>query len=179
MSFFTEYQLRGFADSPIIASNERAFIKESVEQAQVAIFLSHSHKDAKEVKGLIRHFAQFGIRIYVDWNDSNMPRETNRHTADLIKTRIAQISIFIVLATPNALASRRVPWEVGIADKTKGERKVLIVPVADSSGRFDGNEYLQLYRRVIIADDGRTAVFEPNQTTNGVYLENYLQDWGS
>lgn len=177
MPFFTENQLRGFADAPLVAANEREFIKESAEQAQVTIFLSHSHKDAKEVKGLIRHFAQLGIKIYVDWNDSNMPRETNRQTADLIKARIAQFSIFIVLATPNALASRWVPWEVGIADKTKGERKVLIVPVADPSGRFDGNEYLQLYRRVVIADDGRTAVFEPNQTS-GAYFENYLRDWG-
>jgi MTH538 TIR-like domain (DUF1863) len=72
-----------------------------------------------------------------------MPRETNRETADKIKNRIAELKLFMVLATASALNSRWVPWEIGVADKTKGENQVLIIPVVDSSGTFDDSEYLR------------------------------------
>ncbi len=145
----------------------------------MTIFLSHSHHDRRIAKGIIRHLASFGITVYVDWNDSDMPRETSRETADKIKGRIAELNLFMVLATENALNSKWVPWEIGVADKTKGEKQVLIIPVADSSGQFKGSEYLRLYRRVVIADDGFSAVFVPGKFTEGRVLESYLQIFGT
>ena len=128
-------------------------------------------------RGIIRHFASLGIDVYVDWNDSNMPRETNRETAEKIKRKIDENSLFMVLATQNALDSKWVPWEIGVADKTNGEAAVLIIPVEDSLGNFAGSEYLQLYRRVVIADDGEDGVFEPGKTTEGTYLKRYFNQF--
>jgi hypothetical protein len=72
------------------------------------------------------------------------------------------------------LESKWVPWEIGVADETKGEARVLIIPVADPAGNFNGSEYLQLYRRVVVADDGEDGVFEPDQT-RGYGLKAYFQ----
>jgi hypothetical protein len=41
---------------------------------------------------------------------------------------------------------------------------------------FSGNEYLQLYRRIVIADDGEDGVFEPEKT-RGSGLTAYLNQF--
>ncbi len=178
MPYLTEAELSRFAVSPEMEKRAAQFNFSSKAQAQVTIFLSHSHRDQTLAKGIIRLLASSGIGVYVDWNDSNMPRETNRETADRIKNRISELTLFMVLATQNALNSKWVPWEIGVADKTKGEARVLIIPVADASGAFHGSEYLRLYRRVVIADKGETAVFEPGKT-EGWLVENYLRTFGT
>ncbi len=179
MAYFTESQLRQYAASPEMEKRAAQHLFESKASAEVTLFLSHSHHDHRLAKGIIRLLANLGIDVYVDWNDSDMPRETTRETAERIKARIAELSLFMVLATENALKSKWVPWEIGVADKTKGESRVLIIPVADSSGAFHGSEYLRLYRRVVIADKGETAVFEPEKTTEGWLVESYLRNFGS
>jgi hypothetical protein len=173
MAYFTEQQLERFAESYDLEKRASQFLNESKASAGLSIFLSHSHKDRKKARGLIRHFAGLGVEVYVDWNDSDMPRETNRETAERIKSKIDETRLFMVLATRNALDSKWVPWEIGVADKTKGEAAVLIIPVEDASGHFAGSEYLRLYRRVMIADDGKDAVFEPDKT-KGSYLKDYF-----
>ena len=62
------------------------------------------------------------------------------------------------------LRSRWVPWETGIADQAKKDECIAVIPVSDSSGKYNGNEYMQLYRRIIIPDKGGLAVFEPNKS---------------
>jgi hypothetical protein len=178
LAYFTESQLRGFADSPEKRRAAAVHLFESKASAGVAvtIFLSHSHKERKAAQGLINHMASLGVNVYVDWNDSDMPRITNQDTANRIRNKIADLDLVMVLATENGLNSKWVPWEVGVADKTKNDKDILIIPVADYSGRFDGTEYLQLYRRVVIADDGDSAVFKPNQTRGGWSLESYLRN---
>jgi hypothetical protein len=52
------------------------------------------------------------------------------------------------LATPNSMVSRWCPWEIGYADGKKTLDAIVIVPTKDDAGRFYGNEYLQLYRRL-------------------------------
>lgn len=173
MAYFTEQQLERFADSYELEKRANQYLTESKASAKLSIFLSHSHEDAKRAKGIIRHFASLGIEVYVDWNDSGMPRVTSRETAEKIKIKIDENRLFMVLATRNALNSKWVPWEIGVADKSKGEAAILIVPVADSSGNFAGSEYLQLYRRVVIADDGEDGVFEPGKT-RGSGLQSYF-----
>lgn len=174
MAYFTEQQLERFADSPDLENFANQYLTESRASARLSTFLSHSHKDRKKAEGIIRHFASLGVEIYVDWNDSKMPRVTNRETAEKIKTKINDNDLFMVLATRNALDSKWVPRETGVADKTKGEARVLIVPVLDYAGHFQGSEYLQLYQRVVVARSGQTSVFEPNQTS-GELLETYFQ----
>lgn len=157
---------------------ESLYKMRSNSQAAVSIFLSHSHKDRDLVEGFINYLADFSmIKIYVDWQDSDMPSSTNRETATRIKKKIAEMNYFIVLATENALKSKWVPWEIGIADTIKFD-KIAIVPVADSNGKFAGNEYLQLYPSIepasLPSGQKAFAVFQPNTTGNGLVVRSWL-----
>lgn len=178
MAFYTEEQLEKFAESEEMEKQASRYLHESKAAARLSIFLSHSHHDKKQVEGWILQLASLGIDMYVDWNDSSMPRETNRDTADKIKQRIAELDLFVVLATNAALESKWVSWEIGIADKTKGESKVLLVPVEPKSGIWKGNEYLQLYRSIRQFDTGPSAgkpgVIVPN-ASEGPSFQTYSQ----
>ena len=174
MAYLTEDQLRNYAGNLKYAHTTVANVKSTGLLAQVTIFLSHSSKDRVLAQGLVLFLASLGISVYVDWNDSDMPRVTNRETAEKLKIKIRDNRLFMILATRNALESKWVPWETGIADQCKGEGAMLLVPVADPSGRFDGSEYLQLYRHVESAAAGGFGVFPPGQT-NGVLLENHVR----
>jgi len=147
MAFLTESLLRDKARSFGIYKSAE-YITESIRQAQITVFLSHSHKDKELVKGLIELLAEQGIYIYVDWNDSDMPRITSGETAKKIKNKIKELDFFFFLATENALNSRWCPWELGVADSLKEWDDILIIPVADPSGQFKGNEYLQIYKHL-------------------------------
>ena len=179
MAFLTEQSLRGFRSSLTVRLFEGRFdnIVTEARAADLTIFLSHSHDDRPLVEGFIALLDGLGIKLYVDWNDNDMPRVTSRETADKIKGQIQGNKLFMILATQAALTSKWVPWEIGVADKSKGENQVLIIPVADSEASFKGSEYLRLYRRVIISDEGLSAVFEPGKT-KGQVLESYMQVFG-
>lgn len=174
MSYFTEQQLYRFADSPALEARASRFLNESVATARLSIFLSHSHKDRKKARGIVKHLASLGVEVYVDWSDKDMPRETNRLTAERIKDRIEQLDLCMVLLTVNAWRSKWVPWEIGVADQAKGESKVMIIPVVDSSGHYYGMEFLRLYRRVAISSIGGTCVLQPGRTA-GPLLERYFE----
>jgi hypothetical protein len=111
-------------------------------------FLCHSHQDRELVRGLIVQFAERGVELYVDWNDTAMPSSPDRVTADRIQARIRTADLFLFLATQNSTASRWCPWEIGYADAKRGRDNVLIIPTTDRSGNWHGNEYLQLYPKL-------------------------------
>ncbi len=156
MAYFTESELLDKAKGV-------TFTKLANHQKRANIFLSHSHKDAEIAKGFIAELACNGVSVYVDWNDTNMPRITSGETARKIKDKIQFCSIFAILATKNAMASRWVPWEIGIADQKKDERNVFIIPVQDAYGRYEGNEYMQLYKHIEIDSLGVQRVVAPGQ----------------
>lgn len=132
-------------------------------------FLCHSHEDASAVQGLINLFQEDGWRVYVDWQDASMPDKPTRETAEWIQLKIRVMDYFLFLATPNSVVSRWCPWEIGYADSEKAADHILIIPTTDHSGSWYGNEYLQLYRKIDEAKDGKLGVWKPNETT-GVYL---------
>ena len=132
-------------------------------------FLCHSHDDASDVEGLMNLFQEDGWRVYVDWQDAAMPEKPTRETAERIQRKIREMDYFLFLATQNSVTSRWCPWEIGYADSEKAADHILIIPTTDRTGRWYGNEYLQLYRRVDEAKDGKLGVWSPDQTT-GVYL---------
>src|SRR4051812_15839850 len=111
MAYLTEDQL---SRSSI---DYRAFDSTTRLRPSVTVFLSHSHKDREFVKGWIARLQREGVEIYVDWNDTALPSVTNRKTAEEIKRHIAQQQLFAVLATRNAMESKWVPWEIGVADQ--------------------------------------------------------------
>lgn len=178
MAYLTESQLRDYASRLRYDSTVVANAKSYASLAQTTIFLSHSSKDRTIAQGLVFYLASLGTTVYVDWNDSDLPRVTNRETAEKLKGKIKENSLFMILATRNALESKWVPWEVGVADQCKGDYAMVLVPVADASGRYDGAEYLQLYRHVEAAAAGGFGVFPPGQT-NGVLLENHVRSFAS
>lgn len=109
--------------------------------------------------------AEAGFDVYIDWQDSSMPAEPTRETASRIKRRIIASDWFIFLATDNSMASRWCPWEIGYADGKKDVDEIILVPTSDDSGRYYGNEYLQLYSTVKAAAGGGWALFEPGQSS--------------
>ncbi|MEL6445870.1 MAG: toll/interleukin-1 receptor domain-containing protein [Bacteroidota bacterium] len=148
MTYFTEDQLRGYARSTELKKEARAHTKTLPSLANVRIFLSHSHKDRELAEGVANLLASQGCEVYIDWKDTTMPKVTNRETAERIRLRIRQDDFFVCLATKNAMDSKWVPWELGIADDSQGFDNILIIPVKDPYGRFHGNEYVQVYRRL-------------------------------
>lgn len=158
MTYISENQVRGFANTAL-GKSYKSFEESRIERAQASIFLSHSHKDRDWIEDIIVYIAyNTGVHIYVDWQDRTMPAVTNRATAERIKKKIGELDVFVVLATPNAMASRWVPWELGIADTLKGSAKIGILPAIDREGNYPGNEYLQLYRRIEISTQNRLAI---------------------
>lgn len=172
MAYLTEDQLlRSSSAQNRVAASQTM---KSASSRTLTIFLSHSHKDRTLVTGLLNILRAEDVEVYVDWNDKDLPRVTNRATAEQIKREIISRHLFIILATRNAMESKWVPWEVGVADQSKSDEQILVVPVSDRNGQFHGNEYLQLYRRVEEASGGGYGVFPPS-TTSGAHLMEYLK----
>lgn len=132
-------------------------------------FLCHSHLDRDLVLGLLRRLQDAKWQVYVDWQDASMPSTPIRETASKIKDRIKAAQYFLFLATPNSTTSRWCPWEIGYADGEKSIESIFIVPTVDDNGRYYGNEYLQLYKKIDQAAKGGLGVFEPGKT-QGVAL---------
>jgi len=163
--------------SSILAYSSRAEVRKServVEEARQAgkqtAFLSHSHKDSALAKGLQGFLQSKGWLVYIDWEDMSMPSKPNRETAQKIKDKIKRFDWFFYLATANSALSRWCPWEIGYADGVKDIDKIVIIPTRDNAGRNHGNEYLDLYRNVDVAQSGGYGLFYPNN--RGMLLEN-------
>ena len=171
MAFLKESLLREKANRfQKTASASFRYFSESTYQANITVFLSHSHKDKELVEGLIELLAEQGFHIYVDWNDSSMPRITRGATARKIKERIKELQLFFFLATENGLTSKWCPWELGVADSFKKWENILIIPVADPSGRFKGNEYLQIYKHLEVTSDKKAYAVDPSFIKTGEEL---------
>lgn len=137
-------------------------------------FLSHSHYDNTIAKGLSTELKNQGISLYLDWDDTTMPKNTSRETAEKIKKKIKECDFFLILATQNALKSRWVPWEIGIADSIKHINKIGIIPIVKDDGSFSGNEYLQIYHHIHVGQNNNLFVIEPNETKS-ILLENWIK----
>jgi len=169
MAYITEAQLLGYREQ-LEFSSYKSLTKAT---ADITIFLSHSHKDKTLVLGIIEALARLRIKVYVDWQDSGMPRITSRATAQLIKERIKSLDLFLILATKNAMDSKWVPWEIGYADSVKQPESIAIIPVVDASGTFTGNEYLQLYQKIYSLDSS-LMISQPGET-QGSIVSNWLR----
>lgn len=154
MSIFTEQEFRNIANQKAgprglsgAVNEQRTFSKTN---SSTSIFLSHSHLDKAKIEQAKLFFENLGLSIYVDWADQTMPERTNGITAQRIKNQIINLNDkFILLATNSAVSSKWCNWEVGIADTFKlSTKKMALLPLADNSGNWNGNEYLQIYPRI-------------------------------
>jgi hypothetical protein len=87
-----------------------------------------------------------------------------------LRAKIAACKKFILLASPNALASRWVPWELGYADSKKGLEHIAILPVRYDDAAYPSNEYLRIYPSIESTDTSEMAVFPAGQSTGGRLL---------
>jgi hypothetical protein len=150
-------------DSLRLAARQPRSVRKSLVEAQIeglkTVFLCHSHRDADLVQGFLKYLDDSGWRVYVDWEDTAMPEQPDRRTALRIQQKIVDLHYFLFLATPNSMNSRWCPWEIGYADGKKPLDQILVVPTTDSSGNWHGNEYLKLYRRIDLAQEGVLGAF--------------------
>lgn len=140
-------------------------------------FLCHSHKDQELAKGLQVILKEHGWNLYIDWQDNEMPSTPDKETAKRIKLKIEITDWFLFLATANSTCSRWCPWEIGFADAKKNYEKIVVIPTEDDSGKWYGNEYLQLYKNLSVASNSSTgksgyAVFEAKSKQSGIWVEN-------
>jgi hypothetical protein len=148
---------------------------EAISKSKKTAFLCHSHKDQILAKGLQTLLAEDGWDVYIDWEDDEMPASPTKETANNIKQKIKRVDWFLFLATPNSTGSRWCPWEIGYADAVKANENILIVPTSDDSGRWYGNEYLQLYKKIDDASNKYSnrsgfAVFKIGQNSGATWV---------
>ncbi len=154
MAILTRTQFASIAQNKAGSSGLRGVVNESRKFSKAtsitSIFLSHSHTDKDVIEQAKIFFENMGISIYVDWADKTMPESTNGVTAQKIKNQIISVNDkFVLLATNIAVSSKWCNWEVGIADPFKlPKKKMALLPLADNSGTWNGNEYLQIYPRI-------------------------------
>ncbi len=176
MAYITEDQLRAFPGR--LTANQRTMTKAAASNRTAStvttVFLSHSHQDADLVEPAILFLASQGVVVYVDWKDPTMPAITSPETAARIKERIGACKKFVVLGTNNAVKSRWIPWELGVADSRTGMNNIAVMPVVPQYRSWEGQEYVGIYSRLETADDGRWAVFPAGQN-RGMYLEEWLK----
>jgi len=110
-------------------------------------FLCHSHRDRDLAKRVQAFLADKGFRLYIDWEDPEMPAVPDRSTAERIQKRIKDLDWFLYLATSNSSTSRWCPWEIGYADGVKNLNDILVIPTREGYTTH-GAEYLQLYQHV-------------------------------
>jgi hypothetical protein len=162
------------ADLQAASKRQRIVIARSLAEARTksirTAFLCHSHRDAELAEGFITLLGEKGCQVYVDWMDTEMPQRPTRETASRIQQKIVELDLFLFLATPNSMASRWCPWEIGYANGKKPIDHILVVPTI-SNGITHGSEYLDLYRHVEVSNQGNIAAWQPGTTQNGIHLD--------
>ena len=178
MALYTEQQLHDLAQkarSDQSAQRKlRKAMTESTKSLSKYIFLSHSHHDRKFVEDAQEFFALYGVDLYVDWQDLEMPSLTSPTTAAKLKARINGCHRFVVLASNNAGNSKWVPWELGYADSSKTMNNIAIFGIADNSGNWNGNEYIGIYPRISRSKNGLPCIYSAGSNTNGIALDDWM-----
>jgi hypothetical protein len=172
MPIFTSSQFANIAQSRAGSKGIRTIVKEARNflktSATTSVFLSHAHTDKDVVEQAVSFFRGFNISVYVDWLDETMSDKPTGVTALKIKSKILSNDKFIFLATNAAVASKWCNWEVGVGDVYKlVNDKICILPLADNSGQWLGNEYLQIYPRIESVTNTTNGIYE------GIFRLNY------
>lgn len=112
------------------------------------VFLSYSRADKDALPEVIERLEDESLTVYVDAvADSDLdPNSVDTKTASRLRIRLWNSRALFVLTSPNARASRWVPWELGFADGAA--KRVAVLPFIDRSSdipRFKGSEYFGLY----------------------------------
>ena len=179
MAILTFSEMRAYAGTRRYSSlSEARTFENSIAKSagtKPKIFISHAHAHAtrQEVLNAINFLNKMGSESYVDWLDPQMPTTTSGETALALRSKITTCNKFILLLTPEALASRWVSWELGYADAKKGLDDIALLPVRHEGESFPGNEYLRIYPAIKTAVSQNIAVFPANED-QGVKFVDWL-----
>lgn len=157
------------------------FSVEDSSYPRIKIFMSHKHSDLEDLKGVIGFLEKkYNISIYIDGNDSTMPKVTSVKTAEKIKEKINLCDKFILLATNDAIHSIWCNWELGYSDAVKSG-KIAIFPMNDtdlSDDDYSGNEYMELYPSIVYRDGTTKYKGSQNYIEKGLYVRNKSESGG-
>lgn len=123
-------------------------LNDAKSRAIKTVFLSHSHTDKDVVEPAVVLLKSIGVTVYVDWKDGTMPTVTSAETAIKIKDNIKKHDRFILLASPAAIKSNWVNWELGYGDAQKYIDNIALFPTEENSGDWKDAEYLRIYPRI-------------------------------
>ena len=170
----TESELRGFRNrtrdiSKGVQDSLNEWVNES-RTGKVTVFLSHKHDEIEELDSAISLLKLMSVEVYVDWQDKEMPKNTNGATARIIKRKIGENKKFILLATEAAIASKWCNWELGYGDAMRYMDHIAIFPISRSYNRnYSGSEYLSIYSSIEY-EDGSSKTVGGNSISKGWYV---------
>ena len=152
MAILTKSRLYLVTEAQLGYTNYTRTLNEAKNQTRLtatsSVFLSHSHSDAAFIDPVIVLLRKSGVNVYVDRTDSGLPPTTGPTTAARIKMKITEQKKFILVATDNAIQSKWCNWELGFGDALKFDKHIALLPLAENSGVWIGNEYLAIYPRI-------------------------------
>ncbi|MCB0463334.1 MAG: toll/interleukin-1 receptor domain-containing protein [Flavobacteriaceae bacterium] len=151
--FITKNQLKSYVELKEGTLNKTIALLETVlskavkdrSQFNTSVFISHSHKNSDLVEYVVALLTRLKVEVYVDWMDDELSYPPTGKTAVKIKNMIDANKKFILLATNEGIESKWCNWELGLGDVHKYIEHIALLPVADNSGNWIGNEYLQIY----------------------------------
>lgn len=142
------------------------------------VFLSHRHTDKKIVEDVIGFLTDLGADVYIDVLDYLLPDKTDGKTAIRIKQKIKGAKKLILLATPNSLDSKWIPWELGLGDAMKGLDNIAILPLLVEGIGWAEREYYQIYGTIKADNKGTWGYFPPG-ASKGTLLKSWLKNSSS
>ena len=151
MRYFNQSDVQVFDKSIII---ENYTIAKRASYQPFDVFLSHSSKDKNILPSVINFLSRYGVNVYIDKADEELPQITSPETGEILKNRIQEARKFIVLISENSRYSKWIPWELGIADEKKKISKITLLPTVQgiSLPNWPQQEYLGLYPRIVYSN---------------------------
>lgn len=146
-----------------------AFTSKEEKSQGTTLFLSHKHDENDILMKVVKLLRSLGAKVYIDWEDKEMPSETTGETAERLKLKIIENRKFILLATEKAIASKWCNWELGFGDAKKYYKDIAVMPISENDGSWSGNEYLQIYPIIKIEKEDYFVEFK------GIKIK--LVDW--
>jgi hypothetical protein len=116
MRYFNQYDVQALNKSIIIENY--TFAKKASYQP-FDVFLFHSSKDKDILPSVISFLSEYGVNVYIDKADEELPSSTSPETGEILKNQIHEARKFIILISENSRYSKWIPWELGIADEKK------------------------------------------------------------
>jgi len=187
MAIMTFAKLADYARRSRSLPNEnrssRAFLK--VEAAKkdhdTKIFLSHSSKESDEaIEGTLSFFKiEFNAKVFVDRKDANLSGIPSTEAAPYLKENIIKIPKFVIMMSPDTYSSKWIPWELGLADGSKGYDKIALYFVnQDGTDNIASKqEYFGLYPQMWFGRMEGQVVDTWNVYDTRDKSSWYLKDW--